>query len=173
METAARLTERGGGLWRQDFQLGDWLDPAAPPDDPGAARTDGDLVGNAYVARSADVLAETARLLREKGDAVRYEEPARSVRATFAEEFVTPAGLMASDAQTAYALALCFSMLPTEVNDRVPPSGWRSSSARRASASPPASPGHHWSATRCARRASRSRPTGCWWRSAARPGCTR
>ncbi|MGW2570102.1 family 78 glycoside hydrolase catalytic domain [Streptomyces sp. NPDC001537] len=114
VETAARLTEEGGGLWRQDFQLGDWLDPAAPPDAPGDARTDGDLVANAYVARSADVLAETARLLGEKDDAVRYEELARSVRAAFADEFVTPAGRMSSDAQTAYALALCFALLPTE-----------------------------------------------------------
>ncbi|MGW2719150.1 family 78 glycoside hydrolase catalytic domain [Streptomyces sp. NPDC001492] len=114
VETAARLTEKGGGLWRQDFQLGDWLDPAAPPDAPGDARTDGDLVANAYVARSADVLAETARLLGEKDDAVRYEELARSVRAAFADEFVTPVGRMSSDAQTAYALALCFALLPTE-----------------------------------------------------------
>ena len=113
-EVAARLVEEGGGLWRQDFQLGDWLDPGAPPEDPGAARTDGDLVANAYVARSADVLAETARLLGEKEDAVRYEELARSVRAAFAEEFVTPGGRTASDAQTAYALALCFALLPTE-----------------------------------------------------------
>ncbi|RPF38662.1 glycoside hydrolase family 78 protein [Streptomyces sp. TLI_185] len=113
-ETAARLTEEGGGLWRQDFQLGDWLDPAAPPDAPGDARTDGDLVANAYVARSAEVLAETARLLGEKDDVVRYEELARSVRAAFADEFVTPGGRMSSDAQTAYALALCFALLPTE-----------------------------------------------------------
>ncbi|MCI3274237.1 glycoside hydrolase family 78 protein [Streptomyces cylindrosporus] len=114
VECAARLVEEGGGLWRQDFQLGDWLDPAAPPEDPGAARTDGDLVANAYVARSADVLAETARLLGEKDDAVRYEEFARSVRAAFADEFVTPGGRLSSDAQTAYALALCFALLPTE-----------------------------------------------------------
>ncbi|MFF4504272.1 family 78 glycoside hydrolase catalytic domain [Streptomyces sp. NPDC001401] len=114
VETAARLTEEGRGLWRQDFQLGDWLDPAAPPDAPGDARTDGDLVANAYVARSADVLAETARLLGEKDHAVRYEELARSVRAAFADEFVTPGGRMSSDAQTAYALALCFALLPTE-----------------------------------------------------------
>ncbi|NUP41070.1 MAG: family 78 glycoside hydrolase catalytic domain, partial [Streptomyces sp.] len=114
VETAARLAEEGGGLWRQDFQLGDWLDPAAPPDAPGDARTDGDLVANAYVARSADVLAETARLLGEKDDAVRYEELARSVRAAFADEFVTPGGRLSSDAQTAYALALCFALLPSE-----------------------------------------------------------
>lgn len=60
------------------------------------------------------MLAETARLLGEKDDAVRYEQLARSVRAAFADEFVTPGGRMSSDAQTAYALALCFALLPTE-----------------------------------------------------------
>ena len=29
-----------GRLWSQGFQFGDWLDPAAPPEDPAAARTD-------------------------------------------------------------------------------------------------------------------------------------
>jgi alpha-L-rhamnosidase len=106
---SARPTGAGGR-----GQLGDWLGPAAPPDAPGDARTDGDLVANAYVARSADVLAGTARLLREKDDAVRYEELARAVRTAFADEFVTPGRRMSSDAQTAYALALGFVMLPTE-----------------------------------------------------------
>ncbi|MFJ2813560.1 family 78 glycoside hydrolase catalytic domain [Streptomyces sp. NPDC087294] len=113
-EALADFTSNGGAVWRQSFQLGDWLDPAAPADDPGAARTDGDLVANAYAVRTADVMAETARLLGEKEDAVRYEELARALRGTFAEEFVTPGGLLASDAQTAYALAVCFALLPTE-----------------------------------------------------------
>ena len=40
-------------LWDDGFQLGDWLDPAAPPDDPADARTDRYLVATAYFARSA------------------------------------------------------------------------------------------------------------------------
>ncbi|MEU3616356.1 glycoside hydrolase family 78 protein [Streptomyces sp. NPDC006872] len=119
-EATIRLTAEGDGLWRQDFQLGDWLDPQAPPDRPGEARTDGDLVANAYVIRSAEVLAETAELLYRSGhltgkdDAVRFRAHAAAVRERFAEHFVTPDGRLASDAQTAYALALSFSLLPTE-----------------------------------------------------------
>lgn len=113
VETAAAHAREGGGLWRQDFQLGDWLDPTAPPDEPAAARTDGDLVANAYLVRSAETLAETATLLGEEADAQRYRELASDVRAAFAEEFVTPAGRLSSDSQTAYALALCFALLPT------------------------------------------------------------
>ena len=38
---------------RPGFQLGDWLDPAAPPQDPADARTDRYLVATAYFAQSA------------------------------------------------------------------------------------------------------------------------
>ncbi|KAL4937246.1 bacterial alpha-L-rhamnosidase-domain-containing protein, partial [Aspergillus oleicola] len=37
-------------LWDDTlFQLGDWLDPTAPPDQPGNSRTDGTLVADAYL----------------------------------------------------------------------------------------------------------------------------
>src|SRR5207253_5896731 len=44
------VAERAGParLWDKGFQFGDWLDPAAPPDRPGAARTDHSLVATAY-----------------------------------------------------------------------------------------------------------------------------
>jgi alpha-L-rhamnosidase len=113
-DATIRLTSEGDGLWRQDFQLGDWLDPQAPPDRPGEALTDGDLVANAYVIRSAEVLAEAAELLDAKDDAARFRAHAQAVRERFADHFVTPDGRLASDTQTAYALALAFSLLPTE-----------------------------------------------------------
>ncbi|MFD8812127.1 family 78 glycoside hydrolase catalytic domain [Streptomyces sp. NPDC059627] len=113
-EATIRLTAAGDGLWRQDFQLGDWLDPQAPPDRPGEARTDGDLVANAYVVRSAEVLAAAAELLDRKEDATRFRAHAQAVRERFADRFVTPDGRLASDTQTAYALAIAFSLLPTE-----------------------------------------------------------
>ncbi|MFJ5307102.1 family 78 glycoside hydrolase catalytic domain [Streptomyces sp. NPDC088350] len=113
-EATIRLTAEGDGLWRQDFQLGDWLDPQAPPDRPGEARTDGDLVANAYVIRSAEVLAEVAELLDDKGEAARFRAHAQAVRERFADHFVTPDGRLSSDSQTAYALAIAFSLLPTE-----------------------------------------------------------
>ncbi|MFB7927805.1 family 78 glycoside hydrolase catalytic domain [Streptomyces sp. NPDC056039] len=108
-----RYVTEGGGLWRAAFQLGDWLDPGAPPDRPGDARTDGDLVANAYAARTAEIMADVADLLGEREHAERYTRLAGRVRAAFADEFVTPGGLLASDAQTAYALALRFALLPT------------------------------------------------------------
>ena len=99
-------------LWDEGFQFGDWLDPAAPPDDPGVARTDSALVATAYHAHTARLLARAADVLGHDKDSARYEELAERVVAAFNREFVTPSGRLASDAQTAYALALRFDLLP-------------------------------------------------------------
>lgn len=49
-------------LWDTGFQLGDWLDPAAPPEDPADALPDKYLVATAYFAGTpaiSDALSET------------------------------------------------------------------------------------------------------------------
>jgi len=105
-------------LWDAGFQFGDWLDPAAPPDRPRDARTDTHLVATACLAHSADALSRIAAVLGRDEDAVRYERLAREVREAFAREYVTPAGRLAADTQTAYALALRYALLPTEAQRR-------------------------------------------------------
>lgn len=99
-------------VWSGGFQYGDWLDPAAPPEAPGRGQTDSDLVATAHFARSAEIVAATARLLDHDQDSVRYTLLAGKVRSAFAEQFVTPNGLMTSNSATAYALALQWSLLP-------------------------------------------------------------
>jgi hypothetical protein len=47
-------------LWTDDLQLGDWLEPSAPTDQPAKAMTDPDLVATAYFAHSAELLAGRA-----------------------------------------------------------------------------------------------------------------
>lgn len=98
------------GLWAGAMQLGDWLDPDAPPDKPGKAKVDGDVVASAYLARSLRIVADAAALLGETADAERYAALAERTRAAFVAEYVTPAGRMMSDAATAYALALDFDL---------------------------------------------------------------
>lgn len=98
-------------LWVSGFQLGDWLDPAAPPDRPAEARTDPFLVSAAYHARTSRLMARVAEALQERADAGRYRSLARSARGAFRREFVTPSGRLVSDTQTAYALALEFGLL--------------------------------------------------------------
>ena len=69
------LLEAGdSGLWAGKMQLGDWLDPAAPPDKPGQAKVDGDIVASAYLARSLRQVADAAALLG-------FEEDAATLRA--------------------------------------------------------------------------------------------
>ncbi|NUO45737.1 MAG: family 78 glycoside hydrolase catalytic domain [Streptomyces sp.] len=100
------------GLWNRGYQLGDWLDPFAPPDDPGAGRTDRHLIASAYHAWSLRHVAWTAAVLGREEERRRYEELADRVRQAFVSEYVEPGGLMTSDTQTAYAVALQFGLLP-------------------------------------------------------------
>ena len=99
------------GLWAGSMQLGDWLDPDAPPDKPNKAKVDGDVVASAYLARSLRIVADAAVVLGEAGDAEHYATMAERTRAAFVAEYVTPAGRMMSDAATAYALALGFDLV--------------------------------------------------------------
>jgi alpha-L-rhamnosidase len=102
-------------LWNEGRQLGDWLDPAAPPEDPAGSLTDRYLVATAYFAHSTRRLADTATVLGRTDDARHYDELAHAVRAAFIEEYFEPSGTMTSDAQTAYALAIQFGLLPDDV----------------------------------------------------------
>ncbi len=98
-------------LWDTGPQLGDWLDPTAPPDRPADARTDRMLVATAYHARTAAILADAADVLGIADDAERYRRLAAAVRAAFRAEFTSASGRVVSDAPTAYALALVFDLL--------------------------------------------------------------
>lgn len=99
-------------LWTRGFQFGDWLDPTAPPDKPWQARTDKRIVASAYFARSAEIVGRAAEVLGRDAEARRYLALAAEARAAFAHEYVTPAGRLIGDAETAYALALIFDLLP-------------------------------------------------------------
>ena len=100
-------------LWDHGFQFGDWLDPTAPPDNPGQARTDKALIATAYFAHSAELAGLAAGVLGKAKEKAHYLALAAEVRKAFVHEYVTPAGRMLSDAETAYALAIAFNLLPT------------------------------------------------------------
>ncbi|GAA2923278.1 family 78 glycoside hydrolase catalytic domain [Streptomyces enissocaesilis] len=111
------LVERLAGddrLWDSGFQLGDWLDPAAPPEDPAAGRTDRYLVATGYFARSARHLARSAEALGDTDSTRHYGKLADEVAQAFRDRYVLPSGRMTSDAPTAYALALVFDLLTPE-----------------------------------------------------------
>jgi alpha-L-rhamnosidase len=86
--------------------FGDWLSTNAV--------TPNDLIGTAFFAHSARLLAKIGRVLGEPEDAARYDALADDVKAAFQRRFVTPDGLITAQTQTAYVLALHFDLLPEE-----------------------------------------------------------
>jgi alpha-L-rhamnosidase len=100
-------------LWDKGFQFGDWLDPTTPTDKPAQARTAKAIVASAYFIHSADLVTQAAKVLGRKDEQKEYQSLAAEARAAFAREYITPSGRMMSDAETAYALALVFDLIPT------------------------------------------------------------
>lgn len=113
------LVERLSGddhLWNTGFQLGDWLDPAAPPDDPAAGKTDPSLVATAYAAESARRLADIADVLDEEADARRFRALAEDITTAFRAEYIDADGRLRNDTATAWSLAIAFELLsPSEI----------------------------------------------------------
>ncbi|MFC8597296.1 family 78 glycoside hydrolase catalytic domain [Isoptericola sp. NPDC057191] len=99
------------GVVRSGFGLGDWLDPAAPPDDPGAGRTDKHLVTTAYIVRSARLLVQAAEVLGRDDVAARYRKVGERSAAGFRTAYVLPDGRLAHESVTGYALVIAFGLL--------------------------------------------------------------
>lgn len=70
-------------------------------------------MANAFLISSLDHASRIATLLGRDADADAYRTEAQKARAEFAAQYYVAAdGRMTSDAQTAYALAVCFDLLP-------------------------------------------------------------
>ncbi len=99
------------GLWTESlWQLGDWLDPNAPPQEPGLARTDGTLVADAFLVHVTELMSKIAVVLGLADDAAKYATEAATLKARFGDKYITRAGLLVGDSQTALALALAFKL---------------------------------------------------------------
>jgi alpha-L-rhamnosidase len=103
------------GLWDTGLQLGDWLDPAAPPGEPFKAKADPYVVATACCYRTARTVADTAELLGRADDARHFRVLADRVRAAFNQHYVTGDGTVHSDCATVYALAIVFGLLDDPV----------------------------------------------------------
>lgn len=99
------------GLWDTGLQLGDWLDPAAPPEAPMDGKTDKYLIAQACLCRSSRIAADAAEILGLAEDRAHWEELAERSRAAFRRTYVLEGGRLTSDAVAAYALALHFGLL--------------------------------------------------------------
>ncbi|HEX7473854.1 MAG TPA: family 78 glycoside hydrolase catalytic domain [Candidatus Limnocylindrales bacterium] len=94
-----------GGV-RHGGRYGDWLALEGP--------TSLELIGTAYLARSAALFVRMARLLGHDGDADEVARLAARARAAFRRRFTTASGTLGEETQTGYALALGFDLLPRD-----------------------------------------------------------
>ncbi len=116
-----------GGLLPNIKGFGDWLQPYprgrdTPEDRQGGRRGDTPLplLGAAFYARSAQILADSARVLGRAADAERYGEEAAAVRAAFTREYFDGDGRLrhTPETQTAYVLAIAFDLIPSSMKAR-------------------------------------------------------
>ncbi|MDQ0726708.1 alpha-L-rhamnosidase [Microbacterium sp. W4I20] len=102
------------GLWTGDFQLGDWLDPAAPPESPAEAMTDRDLVASAYCSWSSRVLARTAEVLGKVAESEHYSRLSDQVAQAIRLRYLDDVGTLHQESQTGYAMLICFELVDGE-----------------------------------------------------------
>jgi alpha-L-rhamnosidase len=91
---------------------GDWLAL------DGGGKTEGitprDLIGTAFYAYDAGIMARVAALLGREDEAQVYRKLQEKIASAFRHRFVTPEGLLVSGTQTSYVLALHFGLLTKE-----------------------------------------------------------
>ena len=97
--------------------FGDWLalDDSTKPD----GGTPKDLIGTAFFAQSARLVAAMAAVLGKKAEARKYSALADAVRTAFQRRFITRDGAVSSGTQTACVLALHFDLVPARLRGRV------------------------------------------------------
>ena len=99
--------------------FGDWLFWSQDNDRSGrSAVTSKDLCAQCFMAGSIEIVAKSAALLGFAEDASHYYSELEKVKKAFMNEYVTPNGLVSSDTQTAYVLALYFGMLPENLRQQ-------------------------------------------------------
>ncbi len=105
------------GITAKIHGFGDWLQPYAKD-------TKGDtpfaLIGTAFYAQSAQILADSARVLKRDANAARYAEEAAAVKLAFQKQYFDADGKLQNspETQTAYVLALAFNLVPAEARER-------------------------------------------------------
>lgn len=100
------LVKNSKDLIRPAAGYGDWLSIKAD--------TPKEVMATAYFARSAQIVAESAKILGKTEDAKRFSKLAEDIKAAFNREFVAEDGRIKGNTQTVYTLALAFGLLSPE-----------------------------------------------------------
>ncbi|PWG80819.1 family 78 glycoside hydrolase catalytic domain [Pararcticibacter amylolyticus] len=99
-------------LWNTGIHYGDWLSYRSTTNREYTAHTDMYLIAQAFYAHSTELLLKSAKVLGKTDDIRIYSELLNKIKAAFCAEYVTPWGMVSSNTQTAYTLALQFDLLP-------------------------------------------------------------
>ncbi|MBV9830783.1 MAG: family 78 glycoside hydrolase catalytic domain, partial [Marmoricola sp.] len=101
-------------LWDTGFHWGEWMEPGAEITDFGAfAGADKSEVATAYLHRSAQTVADVARVLGEDDATVgRYQQLADGARRAWRAEHLRPDGTLVVRTQAAHVRALAFGLVP-------------------------------------------------------------
>ncbi len=105
-------TNSSGNLWRTGFHFGDWLSYRGSNLQMGEPTTDNDFIASAFYAYSAKLTSQAALTLGKTMEALEYSELYDKIKKAFNQEFVSPAGRLVCNTQTAYVLALHFDLFP-------------------------------------------------------------
>jgi alpha-L-rhamnosidase len=109
-----------GLIWKGGSKYGDWLyyhPPVNNHTEPDG-HTEPDFIATAFFAYSASILANTAAVLGKTQDEKMYSDLFNSIKNVFNNEYVTKAGRIGTQSQTAYVLALMFNLLPEDIRDK-------------------------------------------------------
>ena len=104
------LCEKNPTRLRENTGYGDWLSVGAD--------TPKDLIGTAYFAYSAHLLAKSCQAVGRSVEAEKYQRVFEEVRAAFDRAYVAPDGRIKGDTQCGYAVALKFELLPEDIRPR-------------------------------------------------------
>lgn len=114
MRKYLELVKQGAGPTLIDTARGNWND-WLNLDDP----TPVSVLGTAYFAEDARMVAEMAAAIGEDADAAAYAQLSRDVRAAFADKLVAADGTVSGNSQTGYAMALGMNLVPEELKAKV------------------------------------------------------
>jgi len=106
-------------LWNTGGHFGDWLFYSVNDDTDGSsAITSKYLIAQCFYAYSTGLLIDAAKVLGKTEDVDHYTKLLADIKDAYMREYVTPNGLISSDTQTAYVLALQFDMLPENLRQQ-------------------------------------------------------
>jgi alpha-L-rhamnosidase len=111
--------ESKNDIWNTGFHFGDWLFYSVNDDTDGSsAITNKYLIAQCFYAYSTQLLINAANVLGKTDDVATYTALLAKIKDAYLKEYVTPNGLISSDTQTAYVLALQFDMLPENLRQQ-------------------------------------------------------